>query len=124
MSKVKRSSLLLSLVGSAMAGTTDHWVLNHAQTLALSRMDPIISPGAVSSHVHNVFGGSAFSSERSPVRSSPSPPKLETPLTSVRRVEDLTSFDQMEKSACSTIVVGADKSNYWAPYVPFPHPYL
>lgn len=90
MSKVKRSSLLLSLVGSAMAGTTDHWVLNHAQTLALSRMDPIISPGAVSSHVHNVFGGSAFSSERfsSPIIAIPAKVRDTADIGASRRGPD------------------------------------
>ena len=53
---------LLGLAGSAMSAA-DHFILTQVQTLATSRMDPIVNPGTVSSHVHNILGGSAFSRE-------------------------------------------------------------
>lgn len=45
-------------------GAPDHWILTHAQTLLLGRVDPIVNPGAISSHVHNVVGASNFNCKR------------------------------------------------------------
>ena len=57
-----------ALAGLAMAGVSlgapDHWILTHAQTLLLGRVDPIVNPGAISSHVHNVVGASNFKCKR------------------------------------------------------------
>lgn len=58
--------------------------------LSYGRLDPIVSPGAVSSHVHMIQGANAFGS----------------------------TFDYntiRNKSTCSTIQVQDDLSNYWAP---------
>ena len=60
---VLRYLTLLGLAGSAMSAA-DHWILTQVQTLAAARMDPIVNPGNVSSHVHNIMGGSAFSREQ------------------------------------------------------------
>ncbi len=54
-----RASLLLGLAGTAL-GDADHFIFSGPGTIAMSRMDPIVDPGAVGAHVHNVFGGSGF----------------------------------------------------------------
>ena len=41
----------------------DHFILTQLSSLVYARLDPIISPGKVSGHVHNVMGGSCFSRE-------------------------------------------------------------
>lgn len=64
--------------------------------LTKGRLDPIISPGKVSSHVHTVMGGSGFS------------------LGS-------TGKDLMA-SNCSTALVKGDNSNYWFPSLYFKDP--
>lgn len=62
---------------------------------AVERADPIISPDALSGHVHQIFGASAFASE--------------------------LSYDALQGSGCTTVGDasgdgnGADKSSYWHP---------
>lgn len=47
----------------------DHFILTQLSSLVIGRMDPIISPNAISGHVHNVQGGSAFSRKPIPLSS-------------------------------------------------------
>ncbi|WWD22136.1 hypothetical protein CI109_106625 [Kwoniella shandongensis] len=54
-----------------------------------TRLDPIVSPGAVSSHVHHVAGSSAFGAS--------------------------TDFAALQASECTTANLAQDKSNYWVP---------
>lgn len=56
-------------------------------------MDPIVSPGIASSHVHTVQGGNAFA------------------LT--------MTDDQALDSTCTSSLVKNDKSNYWTPKLYF-----
>lgn len=62
---------------------------------AVERADPIISPNAISGHVHQIFGASSFSPE--------------------------LSYDFLQASGCTTVGDasgdgnGADKSSYWHP---------
>ncbi|KAI0000276.1 hypothetical protein F4779DRAFT_148644 [Xylariaceae sp. FL0662B] len=60
------------------------------------RMDPIVSPGAVSTHSHGIMGGSNFG------------------LT--------VSGDQLLDSQCSNTMIVNDKSNYWVPNLWFQSP--
>lgn len=90
------------------------WVLPQMPQLGVFRMDPIVNPGAVSSHVHNVVGASRFDSKcRSP------PTGTDWPSNSPDVIHD-PSYTQ--GSTCSSISLQADKSMYWAPYVSFQHP--
>ncbi|KAK1922707.1 hypothetical protein DB88DRAFT_367027 [Papiliotrema laurentii] len=83
--------LLLSLAASrAIAGTSDHFILTRISSLAFARIDPIVKPGEVSGHVHNIMGGSCFS-------------------------ETLNTPEQQAACDCSSVIIGDDKSNYWAP---------
>ncbi|KAF4124228.1 protein of unknown function (DUF1996) [Geosmithia morbida] len=63
------------------------------KALTRGRMDPIVSPGVASQHVHNIMGGSGFSSNAT--------------------AEDLDS------SRCSNAMVRGDNSAYWFPSLYF-----
>jgi hypothetical protein len=60
-----------------------------ASSLVTQRLDPIIAPGKVASHVHTVLGASNFN------------PNVD--------------IDQQMASNCTSVPVQADKSLYWAP---------
>jgi len=57
--------------------------------LVTERLDPIVSPNAVASHMHSIVGGSGFGA----------------------------AYNQADlmKSACTTFPISVDKSNYWHP---------
>lgn len=57
------------------------------------RVDPIISPGTTSAHLHGIMGGSAFGTT--------------------------VEGDQLLSSTCTNAKIKNDKSNYWAPQVYF-----
>jgi hypothetical protein len=61
----------------------------------MGRVDPIISPGQVSSHVHKISGGS--------------------------NININSTYESMQESACTSCQVGADKSGYWTPALYFRH---
>lgn len=87
---------LAALAGTAVASkdeTTFAVLRFNNKAVTRGRMDPIVSPGEVSNHVHNVMGGSGFSSSAT--------------------VEDL------ENSKCSNAMVKGDNSAYWFPTVYF-----
>lgn len=65
------------------------WRMPCPGRLVLERADPIISPGAVSGHVHTVSGGSGFSFT--------------------------TSYEQLRASKCSSCPIQQDLSAYWTP---------
>jgi hypothetical protein len=58
-------------------------------TLVTERLDPIVTPGNVSTHVHTILGASNFNPN--------------------------VNVDQQMASNCTTVPVQADKSLYWAP---------
>ncbi|KAJ3846914.1 hypothetical protein EV368DRAFT_15002, partial [Lentinula lateritia] len=57
--------------------------------LTTQRLDPIVTPGEVSAHVHSVLGGSGFG------------------------LNVNTSI--LQESECTSIPIQEDKSNYWFP---------
>ncbi|KAI0088834.1 WSC-domain-containing protein [Irpex rosettiformis] len=65
------------------------WIFGGTRPIVDTRIDSVISPGVVSSHLHSVAGGSRFSATY--------------------------NYDDLITSQCSTIVVPTDKSNYWTP---------
>ncbi len=69
------------------------WVLGCSKPIAVERLDPIVSPGAVSSHVHTVMGGTAFNATM--------------------------DYKTTQTSRCTTCGVTKDLSNYWAPTLYF-----
>ncbi|TFK73292.1 hypothetical protein BDN72DRAFT_894124 [Pluteus cervinus] len=80
---------LLAVFGVANA----YWLMGANNVLTVQRMDPIISPGHVSGHVHAVLGGSNFAFQ--------------------------TSTDLLRQSECTSIPIPEDKSAYWYPNLYF-----
>ncbi|KAJ3838042.1 hypothetical protein F5878DRAFT_620612 [Lentinula raphanica] len=66
-----------------------YWLMASNNILTTQRLDPIVNPGQVSTHVHSVLGGSAFG------------PCINT-IT-------------LQGSNCTSVPVQQDKSNYWYP---------
>ncbi|WKT54078.1 protein of unknown function DUF1996 [Fusarium oxysporum f. sp. vasinfectum] len=64
--------------------------------LTKGRMDPIVFPGEVASHVHTVLGGSGFSLK--------------------------ATGEDLKRSECSNALVKGDNSNYWFPSLYFQDP--
>ncbi|KAF8244032.1 WSC-domain-containing protein [Wilcoxina mikolae CBS 423.85] len=60
-----------------------------AGPLLMERADPIVNPGAVASHLHNIVGGNGFNYSM--------------------------TYEGTQASTCSTCKAKADKSNYWVP---------
>ncbi|KAL7414958.1 hypothetical protein BDY24DRAFT_278794 [Mrakia frigida] len=79
----------------ALPLTQAFFILNHAP-LVRTRLDPIVSPGAVAQHEHNIVGGSKFGKDYS-------------------QADSLTG-------RCTTAEVTLDKSNYWAPQLYYYEP--
>ena len=90
------ASLALS-VSAVKTGRT--FAVNHFfgnGNLVTERLDPIVSPGVTSGHVHMVQGGSNFA---------------------------MTMSDSAaQDSTCTSSLVKADKSNYWVPSLYFQDP--
>ncbi|KAI0330773.1 WSC-domain-containing protein [Cubamyces sp. BRFM 1775] len=71
------------------AAVNAYWTFGATPVLVQTRLDSIVSPGVVSSHVHAIVGASGFSPNYDP--------------------------DQLMQSKCTTLSVQKDLSNYWAP---------
>ena len=81
---------------SAYSATGRTFAVNHFYgdgPLVMGRMDPIVSPGTASGHVHAVQGGNAFALSM--------------------------TDDQALGSTCTSSLVKNDKSNYWTPTLYF-----
>ena len=65
--------------------------------IVMGRMDPIVSPGVASGHVHAVQGGGGFAL-------------------------DMTNQQAVSNSSCTSAYLKADKSNYWTPALYFQDP--
>lgn len=78
----------LGLVGS-IAPADAFFRMSCPGRLVRERLDPIVSPGAVSGHVHTISGGSAFG------------PSM--------------TFQQARAAKCSSCEIKEDMSNYWTP---------
>lgn len=90
---------LAALSATAFAKDSRTFAVNHFYgqgPLTMGRMDPIVSPGTASSHVHAIQGGSNFN------------------LTMAN--------DVLLDSRCTSSLVEADKSNYWTPALYFQDP--
>ncbi|KAI0676190.1 WSC-domain-containing protein [Trametes maxima] len=82
-------SKLISLAALATAVNAEHWIFGGSKLIAQTRLDSIVNPNAIGTHVHAIVGASGFSNVYDP--------------------------DELMKSNCTTIPVQPDKSNYWAP---------
>lgn len=97
-SRIQLFSALAS-TAAAYSATKRSFAVNHFYgdgPLVSGRMDPIISPGGPSGHVHTIQGGNAFA---------------------------VTMTDQQAlASTCTSSLVKNDKSNYWTPSLYFKDP--
>ncbi|WVR04101.1 hypothetical protein IAU60_001100 [Kwoniella sp. DSM 27419] len=78
--------------------STDHFVMTTRRSIAVTRLDPIINPNSVSSHVHRIHGSSYFTAN----------------LT--------TATDMQSLAKCTTTVVQDDKSAYWVAQLYYRYP--
>lgn len=88
---------LASVLTTTLANNSDHFILTSLSTIAMARLDPIVNPGEVSGHLHNIVGGSCFN-------------------------ENLNTPEEQQDCDCSSAIIGADKSNYWAPSLMYQYP--
>lgn len=85
---------------SAYSPTGRTFAVNHFYgkgPLMMGRVDPIVSPGGPSGHVHAVQGGNAFG-------------------------VTMTDTQALDQSTCTSSLVKNDKSNYWTPSLYFKDP--
>ena len=89
--------LLAYLAAPVAAQEGSYFTMGTGMPVVLERVDPLLSAGKVSNHVHSVVGGNGFA------------PSMD--------------FAQTQTSDCSTVPVIPDKSNYWMPalYYKSPH---
>lgn len=88
---------IFSLFGYLLlAGTAEaFWRLPCKTTLVVERSDPIVAPGNVSGHVHQIMGGNAFDFEM--------------------------DYADTQSSTCTSCTVHGDFSNYWTPILYYQH---
>ncbi|CAL1698952.1 unnamed protein product [Somion occarium] len=84
-----RIPLLAAAIAALPAANAVHWIFGGTQELVVTRLDPVVNPGTVGSHVHSITGGSGFG--------------------------ETYDYDSLVQSQCTKIVVPQDKSNYWTP---------
>ncbi|ORX41227.1 hypothetical protein BD324DRAFT_606840 [Kockovaella imperatae] len=81
-------AIALAAIASVNAQTAS-WHINELYTLVNERLDPIVDPNAVSGHMHQILGGSAFGAAY--------------------------NYADSQKASCTTAAITVDKSNYWVP---------
>ncbi|KAI0353830.1 WSC-domain-containing protein [Trametes cingulata] len=79
---------VLSFVALAAVANA-YWTFGATQLIIQTRLDSIVNPDSIGTHVHAIVGASGFSNHYDP--------------------------DELMKSNCTTIPVQPDLSNYWAP---------
>ncbi|CDO71004.1 hypothetical protein BN946_scf184844.g8 [Trametes cinnabarina] len=81
-------SRILSFVTLAAVANA-YWTFGGTPVLVQTRLDSIVSPGGIGTHVHAITGASGFS--------------------------NTYDYDQLIQSNCTNIPIQQDKSNYWMP---------
>ncbi|WVQ64087.1 uncharacterized protein L199_002246 [Kwoniella botswanensis] len=79
-------------VAALLAGVSagdPFFIVQHGTATFTTRVDPIVNPGTISTHVHTVVGSSSFKNEY--------------------------TYENNRNGKCTTANVIEDKSNYWAP---------
>ena len=77
------------LMGLAALPATQAFFLVPCWPLSTQRLDPLVYPGVVATHMHDIVGGSAFS--------------------------PVMDYNTTQTSHCTTCMVNDDNSNYWMP---------
>ncbi|OXC63157.1 hypothetical protein AYX13_06867 [Cryptococcus neoformans] len=86
---------IFSLLAVLAVPTNAYFILSHP-ILETTRLDPIVSPGEISSHVHAIVGGNNF--------------------------DKAMTYQSTQESTCSTASITVDKSNYWTPQLYYYNP--
>ncbi|KAF6749726.1 hypothetical protein DFP72DRAFT_535796 [Ephemerocybe angulata] len=81
------------LLSTAMDLAMGYWLMGANNVLTTQRIDPVVNPGKVGPHVHDVLGGSNFGFT--------------------------LSTASLRLSQCSSIPIAEDNSNYWYPKLYF-----
>ncbi|TFK33438.1 hypothetical protein BDQ12DRAFT_615251 [Crucibulum laeve] len=81
------------IISALAASANAYWLMAAENFITTERIDPIVTPGKVSGHVHSVLGGSNF------------------------RFSSTTA--KLRESECSSVPIPQDKSNYWFPHLYF-----
>ncbi|KAI5812158.1 hypothetical protein BZA77DRAFT_359753 [Pyronema omphalodes] len=84
-----KASIIVFAAAALLNGAHAFFRMPCAGPLILERSDPIVNPGAVSTHLHNVVGANAFNFTM--------------------------NYKDAVSATCSTCKAKADKSNYWIP---------
>ncbi|KAJ9132986.1 WSC-domain-containing protein [Pleurostoma richardsiae] len=79
----------------AELGRVDAYWRMSCGIIQVGRVDPIISPGTVSGHVHKIAGGSSITIN--------------------------STYESLQESDCTSCTIQADKSAYWTPALYFLH---
>ncbi|KAK4191702.1 hypothetical protein QBC35DRAFT_295953 [Podospora australis] len=82
---------VLASIGTASA----FWRMECRGRVGLARIDPLITPGEASAHVHAIHGSSGFSAD--------------------------ATYEDLHNADCTSCGVVQDKSAYWAPVMYFRH---
>ncbi|WWC73344.1 uncharacterized protein I206_107311 [Kwoniella pini CBS 10737] len=83
------SILILLQLEQVLAWTDPFFVIQHGPDIITSRIDPVISPGGISSHVHSIVGSSSF--------------------------KPTYTYENSRAGRCTTANIAIDHSNYWTP---------
>lgn len=84
-----RASVVLSALFALPIANAVHVIMGGMNSIVTERVDPIVNPGTIGSHVHQVFGASNFA--------------------------ETYDYDTSTKAKCTTAPIPQDKSNYWVP---------
>lgn len=88
-SSTSMATITTLIFSCLLPGASAFWRLPCRNPAVIERADPIVNPGAVSSHLHTIMGGNGF---------------------------DFTmDYNKARASTCSSCIVEQDLSNYWIP---------
>ena len=83
------NTMALGLLSSLFGHGAAFFRMTCPAMLVTERLDPIVSPGQTSGHVHAVLGGNAFGASM--------------------------TYEDTQRSTCTSCLVDGDFSNYWVP---------
>ena len=110
---VTKTSLFLLSLGS-LTGLSDAFWRMSCSTIQTGRVDPIVSPGKVASHVHRIAGASSKCSLLSKwLFSKQSDLMLDIALDS--------TYHSLQSSNCTSCEIKKDLSAYWTPLLYYEH---
>ena len=90
-------AVLAALAAPVVGQEGPYFTMGTGMPVVLERVDPLLSAGKISNHVHSVVGGNGFA--------------------------PMMDFAQTQTSDCSSVPVKVDKSNYWMPNVYYKSPH-